>query len=52
MSSGIDVPHEFGPRRSGDAVALVSGSLRAGDDLGWSAGRSTLDLMTADAWRW
>jgi UDP-glucose 4-epimerase len=50
--TGHDVPHSFGPRRSGDAAALVSGSRRAAEELGWSPERSTLQHMIADAWRW
>lgn len=41
-----------GPRRAGDAAALVSGSERARVDLGWVPSRSTLPLMIADAWAW
>lgn len=51
-SIGRDVPHEFGPRRAGDAAALVSGSQRACEGLGWVAQHSTLEQMIADAWRW
>lgn len=47
-----DVPVTEGPRREGDAVALVSGSRRAGEELGWQAKRSTLPQMIGDAWRW
>ncbi len=47
-----DVPHEIGPRRAGDCTKLVSGSVRAGQELGWSPDRSTLKTMIADAWRW
>ena len=50
--TGKDVPHEIGPRRAGDCTRLVSGSVRAETDLGWSPKRSTLDQMIADAWRW
>jgi len=46
------VPISEGPRRPGDATALVSGSTRAKAELGWSPKRSTLDTMIADAWRW
>jgi len=46
------VPVTDGPRRPGDATALVSGSTRAEAELGWSPKRSTLDVMIADAWRW
>ena len=51
-ATGREVPHVFGPRREGDAAALVSGSRRAAEELGWSPERSTLRLMIADAWRW
>lgn len=51
-ATGHDVPHSFGPRRAGDATALVSGSTRAAAELGWVAERSTLPQMIADAWRW
>ena len=47
-----DVPVVEGPRRAGDATALVSGSVRAGAELGWQPKRSTLETMIADAWRW
>ena len=46
------VPFNEGPRRAGDCTKLVSGSTRAEEELGWTPGRSTLDLMIADAWRW
>ena len=46
------VPYEDGPRRPGDCVKLVSGSVRAYHDLGWTPKRSTLEVMIADAWRW
>lgn len=50
--TGLDVPHDIGPRRAGDCTRLVSGSVGAETDLGWSPKRSTLDQMIADAWRW
>jgi len=50
--TGRNVPHEFGPRRAGDAAALVSGSTRAAEELGWNAERSSLKLMIEDAWSW
>jgi UDP-glucose 4-epimerase len=46
------VPVTEGPRRAGDAAALVSGSSRAATELGWQPHRSTLPQMIADAWRW
>ena len=50
--TGRTVPVSEGPRRAGDATRLVSGSARAGADLGWRPARSTLERMIADAWRW
>lgn len=47
-----EVPHTTGPRRAGDATKLVSGSVRAGDELGWTPERSTMDQMIATAWHW
>ena len=47
-----EVPFEEGPRRAGDAASLVSGSLRAETELGWTPKRSDLGTMIADAWRW
>ncbi|WP_170771403.1 UDP-glucose 4-epimerase GalE [Ruegeria lacuscaerulensis] len=47
-----DVPYSIGPRRAGDCTKLVSGSVRAGAELGWTPKNSTLETMIADAWRW
>ncbi len=47
-----EVPFEEGDRRPGDCTKLVSGSVRAKDELGWTPDRSTLETMIADAWRW
>ncbi len=49
---GHEVPHRIGPRRAGDAAALVSGSARVHEELGWQARNSTLEQMISDAWRW
>ena len=46
------VPVTEGPRRSGDCTKLVSGSVRARNELGWSPKHSTIKQMIADAWRW
>ncbi len=50
--TGRDVPVIEGPRRAGDCTRLVSGSTRAGAELGWSPARSTMHCMIEDAWRW
>ena len=47
-----EVPVTEGPRRSGDAAALVSGSIRATEELGWTLERSDLATIIRDAWRW
>jgi len=47
-----EVPHSVGPRRPGDATRLVSGSVRAMEQLGWKPARSDMATMIADAWRW
>jgi len=47
-----EVPYEVGPRREGDCTKMVSGSVRAGEELGWSPDRSDLATMIRDAWRW
>lgn len=46
------VPYSVGSRRAGDCTRLISGSVRAEDELGWTPKRSTLETMIADAWRW
>lgn len=46
------VPFNEGARRPGDCTKLVSGSLRAKTELGWSADRSNLKQIIMDAWRW
>jgi UDP-glucose 4-epimerase len=46
------VPVVEGPRRAGDCTKLVSGSLRAEEELGWKPARSNLSQMITDAWRW
>ena len=46
------VPMTEGDRRPGDAVRRVSGSTRAGEELGWEPKRSTMPQMIGDAWRW
>ena len=41
-----------GKRRPGDCAKLVSGSLKAINELGWKPKRSNLRSMIADAWNW
>ena len=46
------VPVVEGPRRPGDAAALISGSQRAEAELGWAPQHSTMEQMIRDAWNW
>lgn len=52
LITNADVPMQFGDRRAGDAVMLVSGSEAAKNDLGWSPDRSNMQQMISDAWKW
>ena len=47
-----EVPVIEGARRPGDCTKLVSGSMKAKTELGWTPERSSLDRMIEDAWRW
>jgi UDP-glucose 4-epimerase/UDP-arabinose 4-epimerase len=49
---GRAVPHAVGGRRAGDPPSLVADPSRARQLLGWSARRSGLDQIVADALRW
>ncbi len=46
------VPLVQGARREGDAASLVSGSMRAVQELGWTPTRSNMGEMIRDAWHW
>ncbi len=50
--TGKPVPCNEGERRAGDCTKLVSGSVRAERELGWTPERSVLELMIGDAWAW
>jgi UDP-glucose 4-epimerase/UDP-arabinose 4-epimerase len=49
---GRPVPHSIGARRAGDPPSLVADPTRAKALLGWTATRSSLDQIVADALRW
>lgn len=49
--TGRDVPVIEGARRLGDCTRLVSGSVRAQEELGWQP-RHNLHDMIAHAWQW
>ena len=52
MITNREVPVVIGPRRAGDAAALVSSPTRAEQELGWEPRHSTLQQMIGDAWAW
>jgi UDP-glucose 4-epimerase/UDP-arabinose 4-epimerase len=51
-AGGRAVPHSVGGRRAGDPPSLVADPTRARELLGWTATRSSLDQIVADAFRW
>ncbi|GAB1694518.1 UDP-glucose 4-epimerase GalE [Krasilnikovia sp. M28-CT-15] len=48
--TGVDLPVEIAPRRSGDPAALVASSAKARTELGWVPEKDTLQAMISDAW--
>jgi UDP-glucose 4-epimerase len=50
--TGSAIRHRVGPRRPGDAMALVANADAARRDLGWQARYTNLDDIVASAWRW
>jgi UDP-arabinose 4-epimerase len=50
--SGCTVPLETGPRRQGDAPAMVADASRAAVELGLKPVFSDLDVLVETAWRW
>ncbi len=50
--TNAEVPIIEGGRRAGDAASLVSGSVRASEELGWEPAHSTLRQMIGDTWAW
>jgi UDP-glucose 4-epimerase len=50
--TGGEIPYTVGPRRPGDPPVLVAANARAGEVLGWSPRRSSLDEMIGSAWAW
>lgn len=50
--TGRVVPHEFSPRRLGDAPILVASNTLAKEKLGWNTDRSNIEniIRTAAAW--
>jgi UDP-glucose 4-epimerase len=50
--TGHPIPAIVGPRRPGDAPALVADNTRIKAELGWSPQCSDLDFIIESAWRW
>lgn len=50
--TGLPVPLQIGPRRTGDPPMLVGDSQRIRRDLGWAPRFVDLDDIVATAWRW
>jgi len=49
---GHTIPHEIGPRRTGDPPVLVASAAKAGEILGWRPHRPSLDEIVGSAWAW
>jgi UDP-glucose 4-epimerase len=49
---GRRVPHEYGPRRTGDPPVLVASNERARQFLGWTPARGSLEEMIGSSWEW
>lgn len=50
-ASGIKIPYEIAPRRSGDIAEVYADPSKAKAELGWTA-QYGLDEMCADSWHW
>lgn len=50
-ANGITIPHQYGPRRSGDLAEIWADASKAEHILGWKA-QKTLEDMCRDSWRW
>ncbi len=49
--TGMEIPHEFAPRRAGDPPSLYADANKANELLGWSAKRDLDEILTS-ALRW
>lgn len=50
-ATGVHIPYEFAPRRSGDIAVCYADPTKAHQLLGWRAEKS-LEDMCRDSWRW
>jgi UDP-glucose 4-epimerase len=48
---GRPIPHQYGPRRSGDPAVLIASDRRAAEILGWRPQQGSLERMIGSAWR-
>ncbi|MBQ6619957.1 MAG: UDP-glucose 4-epimerase GalE [Thermoguttaceae bacterium] len=49
---GRKIPHQVGPRRSGDPGTLYTSSEKIQRELGWSPKHTEVDDVIATAWNW
>ena len=50
-ATGVKIPYQIDPRRSGDIAANYADASKAERELGWKAENGILE-MCADSWRW
>jgi len=50
--TGINIPVQFGERRSGDPSTLIASSEKARNVLGWNPTRTSIQQIIRDAWNW
>lgn len=49
--NGVKVPHQIGPRREGDIVAIYADVQKVNQEMGWQAEKSLSESLK-DAWNW
>ena len=49
---GINVPHRFSPRRTGDPARLIADSSRARRELGWTPAHEDISFIIQSAYAW
>lgn len=50
--TGVDVPHQYGPRRPGDPPRLIGDASLATKVLGWKPALAELERIVGTAWQW
>ncbi len=51
LSTGIEIPYKFGPRRMGDCAIYLANPQEALNYINWQAKRSLVDICR-DGWNW